>query len=133
MPTRKAWRMDGDKDRWQVTVYRRSEDNTRGIILRTEPTIYYSEAEALAASREDIDVYLKRFKGTREERLREIHRVAIAGSCNGPYRTTSGPVPFFKAIYAEQIEFGDDPRYLEILREMMKDAETNFAIARKAR
>ena len=131
LSTRRAWAgVDGNINHWQVTVYKRSEDNLSSVILRTEPTIYHSQAEALAASRQELDVYLKSFKGTREERLRELHRLTNAGSCNGPHRTTAGPVPFFEAIYAEQIELNDNARFQEMLRDSIAAADSQFVRAK---
>ena len=131
LSTRKAWAgVDGNINHWQVTVYKRSEDNLSTVIVRTEPTIYHSQAEALAASRQELDVYLKSFKGTREERLRELHRLHVAGSCVAPHRTTAGPVPYFEALFKEEAELGDDKRSLDISQEYIRDAEENFARAR---
>ena len=129
--TRKAWPgVDGNLNHWQVTIYQWDAENRHAKIVRTEPTIYMSEAQAVEASRENLDVYLKPFTGSREQRLDELHRVSNAGSCNAPQRTTAGPIPFFEAIYSEQVELGDDPRSLELTQESVASAEMNLARAR---
>lgn len=127
---RKAWPgVDGNVNLWQVVVYQWNGDNTTSTIVRTEPTIYKSEAEALAASRERMDLYLKPFVGDTMQRLREIHRMPIAASCGGTYYTSAGPVPYFRAILQEQIELGDDEASLKLLRGAIADAELQRARA----
>ena len=85
------------------------------------------------APREQVDVYLKRFSGTREQRLDELHRLSNAGSCIAPNQTTAGPVSFFEAIHAEQTELGDDKRSLEMSREDIRDAKSSFGRARRTK
>ena len=105
---RKAWRgLDGNMNHWQVAVNQWDAENRTSQVVRVEPTIYHSKAEALEASREWKDVYLKPFTGSREERLDELHRLTNAGSCVAPHQTTAGPIPFFEAIYNEEAELGD--------------------------
>jgi len=78
---RKALRgVDGNVEHWQVQIVAWNAEINRATLIRYEPTIYRSQAEALAASRQELDVYLKPFSGNREERLRELHRVTNAGS-----------------------------------------------------
>ncbi len=124
---------DGNMNHWQVQIVEWNPEVTRGRLVRYEPTIYYSEREAKAASREQFDVYLKRFSGNREQRLDELHRLSNAGSCVAAHQTTAGPVPFFEAIYEEQTTLGDDKRSLEMSREIIQNAESSFARARRTR
>ena len=125
--TRTAWPgTDGNVNHWQVTIYKWDAENRHAKIVRTEPTIYASQAKAFEASRQELDVYLKPFSGAREDRLRELHRLTNAGSCNSPHRTTAGPVPFFNAIYAEQVELNDEARFLEMLRAAIAAADLQF-------
>ena len=128
---RKALRgVDGNVEHWQVQIVAWNAEINRATLIRYEPTIYRSQAEALAASRQEMDVYLKPFSGTREERLRELHRLHVAGSCVAPHRTTAGPVPFFEALFKEETELGDDKRSLDISQEYIHEAEGSFARAR---
>jgi hypothetical protein len=113
---------DGNVDHWQVQVVEWNAENSRAKTVRYEPTIYASQKDAMAASREHMDVYLKPFSGTREVRLKELHRLSNAGECNAPPQTSRGPIPFFEAIYAEQVELDDSPRFLEMLRESIAAA-----------
>ena len=134
MSTRRAQRAaDGNMDHWQVKILEWNAEVNHGRILRYEPTIYYSEREAKAASREQVDVYLKRFNGTREQRLDGLHRLSNAGSCVAPHQTTAGPVPFFEAIYEEESALGDDKRSLQMTRENIQEAEGSFARARRTK
>ncbi len=106
----KAWRGgDGNMSHWQVTVYQWDAENKKGTILRTEPTIYHSQAEALEASRENKDVYLKRSNEARSDRLQELDRLVGHGICGGGPTSTDGAVPYVKAILAEQVELGAAP------------------------
>jgi len=125
--------VDGNLAHWQIQVVEWNADNSRAKLLRYEPTIYSSQARAFEASRQEIDVYLKPFTGSREQRLDELHRVSNAGSCNASQRTTAGPVPFFEAIYAEQVALGDDSRSLELTRESIASAESNLARAKASK
>jgi len=134
MSTRWAQRAaDGNMNHWQVQIVEWNAAVNRGRPVRNEPTIYYSEREAKAASREQFDVYLKRFSGTREQRLDALHVLTNAGSCVAPHRTTAGPVPFFEAIYQEQTALGDDKRSLQMNREVIEEAESSFAHSRRTK
>jgi hypothetical protein len=113
---------DGDLAHWQVQVVKWNPEVTRGTLVRYEPTIYFSEPDAIAASRQYMDVYLKSFNGTREARLDELHRLTNAGICGGRRGTTAGPRPFFEAIYAEEVKLADRPYFLQSLRELISDA-----------
>ena len=129
--TRKAWPgADGNVHHWQVTVYQWDAENRSSKIVRTEPTIYSSEAQALEASRQELDVYLKPFTGSREQRLDELHRLHVAASCVAPQQTSAGPTPFFEALYAEEVELGDGQRSLEMTLEYIREAQESFARAR---
>ena len=114
--------VDGNMYHWQVVVCKWDAQNTTCPIVRIEPTIYQSEADALNASREWKDVYLKASSGSRDQRLVELHRMQAAGSCASPHQTSAGPGPYFEAILEEEIELADDPRRLQITREYISEA-----------
>jgi hypothetical protein len=115
---------DGNVDHWQVQVVEWNAENGRAKTVRYEPAIYASRKDAMAASREHMDVYLKPFVGDRTQRLNEIHRLSGAGICEGTYYSSAGPVPFFQAILEEQIELGDDEASLHLVRGVISSAET---------
>ena len=114
--------IDGNVNHWQVQVVEWNADNSRAKLVRYEPTIYGSQREAIAASRQDMDVYIRSFSGTREARLDELHRLTNAGICGGRRGTTAGPRPFFEAIYTEEVELADRPYFLQSLGELISDA-----------
>ena len=87
-----------------------TQTNGRAKLLSNEPTRKKSEREAEEASREWKDVYLRRFKGTLEERIRNLNVLSGGGSCGGGSQTTSGPIEFLKAIYSEKVELGASER-----------------------
>jgi hypothetical protein len=97
---------DGNPNECQVWQQRR--DNTdRVVSVVKESTIYNSEAEAARAARYGQDLYLKRFEGTREERLRELWRLPSGNSCMASPKTSQGLVPFLEAILKEQSALND--------------------------
>jgi hypothetical protein len=122
--------IDGNADQWRVEVVQWNADNTRAQLVRYEPTIYASQHGAIAASRQEIDVYLRPFVGTREERLKEVYRLHVAASCVGPHQTTDGPVPYFEALYAEELALNDAERSLQMTRDYIRAAEQSFARAK---
>ena len=122
--------VDGNIEHWQVQIVEWDAEINRARLIRYEPTIYRSAGEALAASRQEIDVYLKPFSGTREERLRELHRLHVAGKLRSASPNDRGPVPFFEALFKEETELGDDKRSLDISQEYIHEAEGSFARAR---
>jgi len=104
---------DGNYRHAQVYHYRWNETNTRGEIVSVEPKIYKSKEQALQVSRENLDAFLRKSSKDRAGRLEELHRMQIEGSCGGVTLSTAGAIPFFKAIYEEQVELGDSPNELE--------------------
>jgi len=114
--------IDGNVNHWQVQVVEWNADNSRAKLVRYEPTIYGSQREALAASRQDVDVYVRLFSGAREARLDELHRLTNAGICGGRRGTTAGPGPFFEAIYVEQVELADESYFIKSLRELIRES-----------
>ena len=120
--------INGDPDQCQVWQDRR-DDTDDVVSIVKEPTIYHGKEEATKAARYWQDLYLKRFKGTREERLRELWRLTGAGSCGAPPRTSPGPVPFFEAILQEQIDLGDLPGKIQSTNEDIEAAKN--ALLRK--
>jgi hypothetical protein len=123
--------IDGNANHWQVQVVEWNVDNGRAKVIRYEPTIYSSQREAITASRQEMDVYLKPFVGTRDEWLKEVYRLHVAASCASPQQTTAGPVPYFEALYAEEQALNDTERSLQLTRDYIRAAEQNFARARK--
>ena len=98
---------DGDYRHAQVYHYRWNETNTRGDIASVEPKIYTNREDAMRASREHLDAFLRKTTKDRAGKLSELHRLRVEGNCDGPPQTTNGAVPFYEAIYAEQLELGD--------------------------
>ena len=110
----------GHLDKWEVEVFVWDEANRLGKYASTEPTIYRSKREAQEASREWKDVYLRRFKGTREERIMDLSILSGGGSCGGGAQTSSGPVDFLEAIYQEQVALNASEGRLELTRSTIR-------------
>lgn len=104
--------------KWQVQISQWDQDNKRAHILHVEPQVYDSEKEALEASREWKDVYLKQFRGTKEEWLFELRRLST--SCGGPPQTSDGLVPFLEAIYQEQLTNNESASQLERTHDLVQ-------------
>lgn len=98
--------INGHPEQCQIWQDRR-DDSDHVVSIVKEPKIYHGEAEATKASRYWQDVYLKPFKGTREQRLEELWRLPAANSCLAPPKSSPGLEPFLQAILQEQIELGD--------------------------
>ena len=94
--------VNGDASSWQVLKYEWDRENKVGRIVGVEPEIYTSHAEAMEASRETKDVYLRRLDAGKRERLYELSRLTGLGICGGRHMTTAGALPFLEAILAEQ-------------------------------
>ena len=112
--------------KWQVWAQKR-DDNDRVVSINEEPHVYTSKAAAQAASREWIDLYMKRFRGTREQRLSELGRLAGQGLCVGGPRTTDGAVPYVRAILEEQRALGAPQGHLDQTADNLKTAEISAA------
>jgi len=110
---------DGNPHECQIWQERRDR-NDKVISVVKEPAIYDSEAAAAKAARENTDLYLKRFDGTREERLQELWRLPAANSCLAPAKTSQGLLPFLEAILQEQIELGDYPQKIRVTNERLE-------------
>ena len=112
----------GDTGKWQVQIERWDADNRKATLVTTEPSIYRSEREALEASREWKDVYLRRIDGGREEYVVELRRLVGGGICGGGPLTTSGPIGYLEAIYAEQVLVGESQSRLANTRSVIEIA-----------
>jgi hypothetical protein len=112
---------DGNANECQVWQERRDQTDQVVSVVK-EPTIYQGEAEAEAAARERKDLYLKRFEGTREERIQRLWALVSASSCLAPPKTSPGPVPYLEAILEEQIALGDRPAAIESTRGYLETA-----------
>ncbi len=108
--------INGDPEQCQIWQDRRDDDDHVVSVVK-EPTIYRGEAAAMKAARYWNDLYLKRFKGTREERLQELWRLPAANSCLAPPKTSQGLLPFLQAILQEQIALDDYPQKTDVTRE----------------
>jgi hypothetical protein len=95
-----------DPDQCQIWQERRDESDVVVSVVK-EPKIYHGKVEATKESRYWQDVYMKRFAGSREQRIRELWRLPSANSCLAPPRTSQGLLPFLQAILKEQIDLGD--------------------------
>jgi len=115
--------VDGDVKQWRVQVVQWDAENSRAQLVRYEPTVYASQKEAIVASRQEMDVYLKPFMGDRAQRLDELHRLPGAANCGGTFYSSKGSPPFFQAILDEQIELGDDDASLRLVRGAIASAE----------
>ncbi len=131
-PFRAQRAVDGNMNHWQVQVVKWNAEVDRGELVRYEPTVYRSERDAIAASRQELDVYLKSVREDQAARLYEVHRLHVAGACVAPHRTTAGPVPFFAALLEEEIELGDGKTSLDLTREFIREAEESFSRAKGA-
>jgi hypothetical protein len=100
----------------------RRDANDQVVSIVREPTIYHGWVEAMAASREGTDVYLKKSEGTPEERFRVLWGLEGATSCLARAKTTPGLEPLLEAILQEQIELGDSPDAIRVTRERIETA-----------
>jgi hypothetical protein len=112
--TRRAG-LDIDRREWRVEIHKWPPEGGTSIFLGYDPRVFRTEKDAIDASGEQRDAYLRRFKGTREERLRELHRISI--TCAGGPRTSPGLVPFLEAVLKEQEELGDTAEALRDSRQ----------------
>ena len=129
-PRRATNGAEGDLEKWHVEIFLWDANNRQGRLVSTEPTIYRSKREAEEASREWKDVYLRRFKGTPEERIVNLNVLSGGGSCGGGSQTTSGPIEFLKAIYGEKVELGASESELRHTRSVMETALSSMARAK---
>lgn len=113
---------DGNPDECQVWQERR-DNSDKVVSIVKEPTIYHGEAEAAKAARYGQDVYMKRFEGTREERLQELWRLPAGNSCMAQPRASKGLLPFLEAILKEQIVLGDSRDAIRITNEQIDSAK----------
>ena len=121
---------DGNPDHWQVQVVEwNAENDSRQDWSDTNQQSTALEAEAIAASRQEKDVYLKAFRGAPSDRLTELHRLPIAGSCRGTFYSSPGPVPFFEAVLQEQRELADDEASLRLVSGAIAAAQLQHARA----
>ena len=98
----------GDGNASECQVWQQHRDNSdRVVSVVKEPTIYHTEADAAKAARYRKDLYLRRFEGTREERLQELWRLPAANSCMARPKTSPGLLSFLEAIRQEQMALGD--------------------------
>jgi hypothetical protein len=111
---------DGDYRHSQVVHYQWNESNTRGEIASVEPKIYTSRDEALRASRKHVDAFVRKSTKDRAGKLSELHGMRVEGNCVGPPQTTNGAMPFYEAIYAEQLELGDSVNELAWTKEYVE-------------
>jgi hypothetical protein len=116
-------------DAWQVWVAKKW-DKGKVTEVDKEPTIYRTEREAKEASREDKDVYLKKSRGTREQRLMELSGLAGQAICGGG-AIIHGPFEFLDAIYQEQLELGDREDGLRHTRSIAEMAQQDMQAARE--
>jgi hypothetical protein len=123
-PRRATNGAEGDLEKWHVEIFLWDANNRQGRLVSTEPTIYRSKREAEEASRAWKDVYLRRFKGTPEERVMNLNVLSGGGSCGGGPQTTSGPVTFFEAIYKELVEQGAPESHLSVIRDEIEMAQS---------
>ncbi len=119
--------LSAEPPKWQVWDQRRNV-NGDAVSLVKEPTIYRTEREALEASRQWRDVYLRPFKGTRGERLMSLP--SGAGICGGGAQTTAGPIEFLEAILQEKIELGASESDLRHMRSIIEGAQQATARAK---
>ena len=117
-------RGDGNANECQVWQQRR-DNSDRVVSVVKESMIYHSEAEAAQAARYRNDLYLKRFEGTKEDRLQELWRLPAANSCLARPKTSQGLLPFLAAIQREQIALGDS-------RDALRSTEQRIEMARDA-
>jgi hypothetical protein len=118
-PVRVPTCLEGHPDQCQIWQDRR-DDNDDVVSVVKEPKIYHGAEAAKEAARYRKDVYLKRFKGTREERLRELWRLQSGNSCLAPPKTSEGLVPFLEAILQEEIALGDSRDSIRDTNERIK-------------
>jgi hypothetical protein len=118
-PRRATNGAEGDLEKWQVEVFLWDANNRQGKLVSTESTIYRSKREAEEASREWKDVYLRRFKGGREEHLMELRRLVNGGICGGGPHTSSGPIEFLETIHGEQIALDESQSQLARTRDVI--------------
>ncbi len=121
-PRRATNGAQGDITKWQIEIFSWDATNRQGRLVSSEPTIYHTKREAEEASREWKDVYLRRFKGTSEERVRNLSVLSGGGICGGGPQTTAGSIEFLEAIYKEEVELGASESELRHIRSIMESA-----------
>ncbi len=119
----------GGSSNWAVMVLKWDAANGRAEMVRIEPELYASEAEALAASGEKANAFLRRSGGDRQERLTQLR--LYQDDCAGPPRTTAGLAPFVERILAEQIELGERPDAIDISERRLERARSQAAEGRR--
>ena len=121
--TRHAMQTDpANYKKWQVVVVQWDETNSKPRIVSTEPTVYATEKAALSVSGELRDVYLRRSKLARDERLKELELWQGEANCYRPTTVSPGAVPFFKAILEEQIQLNAPVPQIERTRDNVQEA-----------
>jgi len=91
---------------WRISVQKWNASNTNATeIVGFEPERYWLESSAKSASGELVNVYLRRSKGSPEERIRELR--GFQKSCAGSPRRSDGLLPLLEEILKEQVELGD--------------------------
>lgn len=105
---------------WRISVQKWDDSNTVATQTSVEPEVYRTEATAKAASGESVNVYLRKSRGSREERLRQLR--LFQDDCAGGPRTTVGLVPFIEGILSEQKELGEREDVLDITRRRLERA-----------
>ena len=106
---------------WRISVQEWNDSNTEATQVGVDPEVYRTEGSAKAASGEDVNVYLRRSKGTREQRLDSLHRFQT--DCAGSPQSTEGLAPFIKEIVREQVELEDDPSAIRISQRFLELAQ----------
>jgi hypothetical protein len=109
---------------WQVWAQKR-DDNDKVVSINEESQVYPSKVAAQAVSREWIDLYMKRFRGTREQRLSELDRLVVQGVCVAGPRTTEGALSFARAILYEQRALSASEGSLKQSADILKYAEVD--------
>jgi hypothetical protein len=109
--------------KWQVVVDKWNPETSRWEWGYTEPQVYGSEREALDASGERRNVFIKKSMAKGKARLDEIRVMRGDGLCGGPATSSVGSTAYFQGILEEQIRLGADDADQFVTRESIRRAE----------
>jgi hypothetical protein len=114
--TRKAGPTDERATKWVVEIVQWDEDNQHGRAVGREPGVYSTRAEAMQASGEADDVYLRKLRGAKKSRIEELNALSGDASCAGLPKSSDAAKPFLSALYKELLELDAPQSVLDPIR-----------------
>jgi hypothetical protein len=118
----------GETYQWRVYRYRWNDTNSLAEIVERESPVYATHADALKASREQLDAYVRKSDAKGAARLDELSYSIVGASCDGPSTTAAGVVAYYEAIYAEQVDMGEPEETLNSTRNFIEMARRQITV-----